>query len=284
MNPTYRRIVVPAIVLGIAALIVSLSAVANSEAALRFAVRGAYCAEPVWNTSSVIQDRMARTYVETDILITGLNPGDSFLTVSAPDYGSVTIPVTLKRGENRLSEPIAMMPSEIPGLDRFVVVERETAEGLQIDLRPIDRAGKAIVRHPCVFLRVLVQILIPEAGASRAAQNSSEPAFAEEVYRGPADVEWNDEPGATFRYSARIPAREISPHSSAVVTVQYLILMPDMEHFATDEIERIVHDVTEMEGHVEIARYLDSYGDALRHFSIRNENVRISAAGDEVHR
>ena len=66
----------------------------------------------------------------------------------------------LRRGANRLSQPIEMTGFEIPNLQRFYVFERLEGGDFVSQLRPAGADGHAVVNHPCLPLRVSARVAV----------------------------------------------------------------------------------------------------------------------------
>ena len=92
-----------------------------------FVVRDAVSGNWVWDATFRLQGRVIRSHFQSDRgprpqVFTRLQPGPAELEISAPSYVAQTIPVTLKRGANRLAEPVELVGSEIPDLAEWIVL------------------------------------------------------------------------------------------------------------------------------------------------------------------
>ena len=95
-------------------------------------------------------------------MFTRLQPGPATLEISAPSYVAQTIPVTLKRGANRLAEPVELVGYEIPDLVQWIIFENHAGNDIVQELRPVSSAGPAVINHPAMDLwigaRISVQV------------------------------------------------------------------------------------------------------------------------------
>ena len=211
-----RGLIFGAVAVGAAAVVLVVYVATNPvDTTLEFVVRDAVSENWVWDATFRLQGRVIRSHFQSDQgpspqIFTRLLPGEAMLEIDAPSYATQTIPVALRRGENRLADPIDLVGLEIADLERWVVVEERVGEGIALQLRPVSDAGPAVVNHPTLDLwigaRISVQIQdgVPvqeatEAGAERG----------EELYRGVLQWEWDATPETVFRYSSSIPVSRI---------------------------------------------------------------------------
>ncbi len=179
-----------------------------------------------------LQDRLLVSYYQTDAgpvpqKLTHLKQGTSTLSIDAPGYTPVSIPVTLGRGRNRLALPVRMAGREIPGLSGFSAFENIDNGDIVSQLRPLDAAGKAIVNHPCIDLWIGCVVSV-QAGSSRG----------EVLFRGAVRWTWDAQPQSLFRYSVRIHSAEMRNAPSLTRIVDYLVVVPDPLKVSRAEVDR----------------------------------------------
>jgi len=188
----------------------------------------------VWDASVRLQDRLLVSYYQTDAgpmpqKLTHLKPGTSTLSIDAPGYVPVSIPVTLARGRNRLPFPVKMVGREIPGLSGFSAFESVDNGDIVAQLRPLDSSGKAIVNHPCIDLWIGC-VVSEQAGSTRG----------EVLYRGAVPWTWDALPQSLFRYSVRIHSADMRNAPSLTRVVDYLVVVPDPLKVSRAEVDGIL--------------------------------------------
>jgi hypothetical protein len=245
----------------------------------------------VWNARVRLQDRILRSYYQSDAgpipqKLTHLKPGTSTLTISAPGYDPVSIPVTLARGKNRLPAPVKLVGREIPGLNGFSAFENVDNGDIVAQLRPLDASGKALVNHPCIDLWVGC-VVSEQAGDVRSPRGAV-------LFRGAVRWTWDARPESLFRYSVRISSADMQDMPSPYRVIDYLIVVPDPLKMSRAELEGIMAAAWRSGGlasagmasaHAErsqperlapgIASALDAEKDRLRWFFITSWDVRV---------
>ena len=76
------------------------------------------------------------------------------LEVASPDYQPIRVPIKLRRGRNRIDEPIDLVGLQIPDLSHFMVTEDGSKGELHATIWPISHQGPAVVNHPALDLWV----------------------------------------------------------------------------------------------------------------------------------
>ena len=205
------------------------------ETTLEFRIRDRVSTRAVWNATVTLQDRFLRTYYTgagEPLLFSRLQPGTATLEVSAPDYQPATVPITLRRGRNRIDEPSDLVGLRIPDLSHFVVHEDISGGDLHVSFWPISRQGPAVVNHPALDLWI---------GARISTQLSAEPtARGETQFAGEIEWSWDPSPGTLVRYRAQIPGEQIEPSGSDLFVIDYLVIVPDPLLIERDEVAAIV--------------------------------------------
>jgi hypothetical protein len=243
-----KKFLIPVIVIvALAAVAVGVYLVMNPvQTTLEFEVRDAVSKAWVWDASIRLQGRIIRAFYQSDrgpipFVFTGLKPGQAELAFDAPSYVPVTIPVSLKRGENRLEEPIDLEGYEIPGLARFIVFEEREGNDLVQEIRPVSVDGPAVLNHPCLDLWIGARISVQMKDGLPVQEETEEGSVrGEELYKGVLTWQFDSLPETTFRYSSRIPGSQIKPDRNPYWVVDYLIVVPDPRKTSRDDIEGIM--------------------------------------------
>lgn len=229
-----------------------------------FQVRDAVSKDWVWDATFRLQDRVIRAYYQSDRgpvthKFTHLKPGEWELELSAPSYASQMISVSLKRGENRLPEPIDLVGYEIPDLAKWIIFEDRVGNDIVQEIRPVSSDGPAVLNHPCLDLwigaRVSVQIYDGLPVQEETEEGSER---GEEIYKGILDWEWDALPETTFRYSSFIPGSQIKANSDPYWVIDYLIIVPDPRKISREEIEEIMNKAWDLPPEA-IEAYLEPY-------------------------
>jgi hypothetical protein len=251
-----------------------------SDTALVFLLEDSASGSWVWEANVRLQDRLLVSYYQTDAgpvpqKLTHLNTGTSMLSITAPGYAPVSIPVRLTRGRNRLSVPVKMVGLEIPGLHDFSVFESIDNGDIIAQLRPLDAAEKAIVNHPCIDVWVGCVVSEP-AGSARGAV----------LFRGAVPWAWDARPESLFRYSVRIRSADMEDSPSLTRIVDYLIVVPDPLELSRAQVQEIMARVWPSGGLAAerslpgrlapgIASALDAEKGRLRWFFATSRDVRV---------
>ena len=243
-----KKILIPVIVIAaLAAVAVGVYLVMNPvETTLEFQVRDAVSKAWVWDAGFRLQGRIIRAYYQSDrgpipFAFTGLKPGQGELEISAPAYVSVTIPVTLKRGENRLEEPIERVGYEIPNLSRFIIFESKAGNDIVQEIRPVSTEGPAVLNHPCMDLWIGARITVQIKDGLPVREETEEGSErGEELFKGVLEWQFDPLPETTFRYSSRIPGAQIEPDRNPYWVIDYLVVVPDPRKGDRRQIEAIM--------------------------------------------
>ena len=236
---------VAALVLGATAAIV-FAAASWRATTLEFEVRDAVSKSWVYDATFRLQGRIIRSNFQSDRgpvvqRFTRLKPGPATLEVSAPDYQGVTRSIALRRGLNRLSDPIDLVGLRIPRLRGFIVfAEREGSDTL-FELRPVDDAGRAIVNHPCLDLWVGARVTVQMKNGLPAKSETDEGLVrGDELFRGRLDWQFDTYPETIFRYGARLQGAAVKESGTPYRIVDFLIVVPDPLKLTRPELESIM--------------------------------------------
>jgi hypothetical protein len=270
-------IVIPS-ALAVTALAVFL-AMTSFDTTLQFGFEDSVSGGWVWGAVARLQDRALIGFYQSDAgpvphRFTHLKPGDATLTIEARGYEPVSVPVTLKRGSNRLRTPIRMAGTEIPSLVGFAIFENRSGADIMCELRPVGADGSAVVNHPCLPLwvgcRVTTQLRngIPirepvDAGSSRG----------EELFSGKVDWTWDALPQTVFRYTVRIPGARITASAAPYRVIDYLIIVPDPRAIDTGELDALMNAAPPITDPDALRAYLERLKGRLRYFFDTSWNV-----------
>ena len=225
------------------------------ETTLEFRIRDRVSGGAVWNATVTLQDRFLRTYHAgggESLVFTRLDPGQATLEVSAPDYQSMSVPVTLRRGRNRIDEPIDMIGLRISDLSHFILSEDFSGSNRYAAIWPISNRGPAVVNHPALDLWIGARISTQLSGATRG----------ETLFAGEIEWSWDHSPDALSRYRARIPLEEIEERGAVTFVIDYLLIVPDPLAIERDEVAAIVTAAwTELDAPASLEPYLAQYVD-----------------------
>ena len=215
-----------------AALLVTVA----RETTLEFRIRDRVSGGAVWNATVTLQDRFLRTYYaggEDPLAFARPVPGPATLQVAAPGYQPVSRPVTLRRGRNRIDEPIDLIGLRIPDLSHFIVSEDFSESNPQAVIWPISTQGPAVVNHPALDLWVGARISIQQSSGRTAVRGDT-------LFAGEIEWTWDHSPGALSRYRARIPLEGIEQSGRGPFVIDYLLIVPDPLAIERDEVAAIV--------------------------------------------
>lgn len=235
----HRRRILRVTVIAVAAACaaaVALVAALPFEATLEFRIRDRVSRGAVWNATVTIRDRFLRTYYAggaDSLRFSRLAPGKATLEVSAPNYQPVSVPVTLRRGRNRLAEPIDVTGLRIPGLAHFIVSEDLSGAAPQATIWPLSEQGPAVVNHPALDLWIGARISTQLARGQAAARGA--PLFAGEL-----EWSWDHSPDALARYRARLPPEVLERGGARRFVIDYLLIVPDPLAIERAEVAAIV--------------------------------------------
>jgi len=247
-----------------AAVIIAVAVLASvfyfsTGTVLEFQVRDSIAKSWVWDMEASIQNRVLHGYFQSDAGLityrfTNLKPGSSVLTVSAPHYRSVEVPVDLKRGTNRLIDPIELTALDIPELADFYAFEKATAEGWDITLRPITSDLMAVMMHPVLDIWVGARVYDWNPALNQTAE---ELAKRPVVYLGPLEWRWDSIPESQFRYIATLPFSKLRNQTGSSYVFEYLILVPDPDKIDSAEYEKIIKTIESLD-HDQIDDYIET--------------------------
>jgi len=253
---------------------------ARFDTSLEFRLEDSVSRKWVWDATARLQDRVSRIFFRSDagpipFVFTHLKQGRSTLTITAPGYESVFVPVRLTRGANRLAQPIEMRGLEIPDLKGFVVFEQPSGGGIIAQLRPLGADGRAVQNHPCLDIRVSCRVSIQaKNGVPIQEPMDSGSSRGETVFQGSIPWEWDAMPETVFRYTARIPGNRIRPDPSLYRVIDYLIIVPDPRGITSEEMDTLAAQASQLEKTDELEAFLDKEKGRVRYFLDTSWNVK----------
>ena len=261
-----RRVLIPVlIIVVVAAVAVVVYLTMNPvDTTFEFEVRDAVSRNWVWDATFSLQGRVIRSHFQSDRgplpqVFTNLEPGEATLEISAPSYVSQSIAVTLKRGENRLGEPIDLVGYEIPDLVKWIIFEDRVGNDIVQEIRPVSSEGPAVLNHPCLDLWIGARVSVQIYDGLPAQEETEEGSVrGEELFKGVLDWEWDATPETTFRYSSSIPGSQIRSNSDPYWVIDYLIIVPDPRKISREEVEEIMDEAWDLPPEV-IQDYLEPY-------------------------
>jgi len=261
-----RRVLIPVLVVAviIAVAVVVYVAMNPVDTTYEFVVRDAVSKDWIWDATFSLQGRVIHSHFQSDRgplpqIFTHLEPGETTLEISAPSYVSQSIPVTLKRGENRREEPIDLVGHEIPNLLKWIIFEDRIGNDIVQEIRPVSSEGPAVLNHPCLDLWIGARISVQIYDGLPAQEETEEGSLrGEEIFKGILDWQWDAVPETTFRYSSTIPGSQIKANSDPYWVIDYLIVVPDPRKISPEELEGIMDKAWDLPAEA-IQTYLEPY-------------------------
>ena len=261
-----RRVLIPVLIIAaIAAVAVVVYVTMNPvDTTLRFEVRDAVSKGWVWDATFSLQGRIVRSHFQSDRgpvpqVFTHLKPGEATIEVNAPSYVPQSVEVTLKRGENRLVEPIDLVGYEIPDLVKWIIFEDRVGNDIVQEIRPVSSEGPAVLNHPCLDLWIGARISVQVYDGLPAQEETEEGSVrGEQLYKGILDWQWDATPETTFRYSSSIPGSQIKANADPYWVIDYLIVVPDPRKIGPEEVDRIMEEAWDLPPEA-IQAYLEPY-------------------------
>jgi hypothetical protein len=244
----WKKALVPlliVVVLAVVAVVVYL-AMNPVDTTLEFVVRDAVSKAWAYDASSRLEGRLIRSYFQSDQgavpqRFTHLRSGRATLQLSAPAYQPASRELTLKRGANLLPEPIDLVGLEIPDLASFIMFEDLVGSDVHVEIRPVSKAGPAVLNHPCLDLWIGARMTVQmKNGLPVQEETEAGSVRGEELFRGRIDWKFDPYPETIFRYSAVIPGAKIKPSKAPYRVVDYLVVLPHPLAITQQELEAVM--------------------------------------------
>lgn len=283
-----KKVLIPILVVAIiiiTAFVVFLS-YRSFDTTLEFTFRDAVSKDFVWDATATMQGRVIRSFYQSDqgtrsYMFSHLKPGETELTINAPSYQEVTVPVKIKRGSNTIEEPIELKGYEIPNLSHWIIFEEPEGNDLLLELHPVGTDGKAVTNHPCVDL--WIGAMVSEQRKNGALTSEPQETGSERgknLFTGNISWEFDSAPETIFRYTARIPGRQIAETKARYWVIDYIIVVPDARKISSDEVDALMEEVVRgslaSAGHSAIEQVLSRLAeeeDRLDYYFFTNWNV-----------
>ncbi len=252
----------------------------GTDTTFEFKIRDSVSGKWVWDAAMRLQGRTIIGYYQSDAApiayrFTRLTPGKATLEIAADSYQPVSIPLTLKRGANRLEKPIDMIGLAIPDLTRFYVFESWSAGDIVTQLRPVNSAGTAVLNHPCIDLWIGCRISVQmKNGAPAREEAETGSSRGTELFRGRISWKWDPAPETQFRYSASVPGAQIKTDASDYRVIDYLIVVPNPLAISRAELEQLMARVYAMKDPSSVAAALDAEKGRLAYFIDTTWNMK----------
>lgn len=247
-----RSFGVVAIIIGVAAACLAAAFVVAGlrvDTALEFRVGDVVSTWWVWDVTAKVQDRTLRGFYQSDAglqwyRLTHLVPGKATLELSADGYEPVRVPVVLRRGVNRIEQPVWMRGVEIPGLSKFIIFEQADAGGIAVELRPVDAGGKAVINHPCLDLWIGCRMCVEDKdGAPARGVVEDGASRGEEVFDGRVVWQWDPAAETQFRYGARIPTTGTPERPGPLRVIDYIVVVADPRVMTREQRDEIMERI-----------------------------------------
>jgi hypothetical protein len=253
---------------------------------LSFKIEDAVSHSWVWDATIVVQRREIRSFFQSDsapreTTFTGLKPGPAILSVKAPYYREIGLPLRLKPGRNVLSKPVALVGLTIPGLDHFTMVETPAESSLRVEMRPVDARGNAVSNHPCIPLwagaRVSAEVVNGELARDAYAAH---PVRGPTLFNGKIAWKWDPDPAAAYRYVATIPYSVLTDRTAPLLVIDYLVVVPDPTRMNAQELDTMMSAAPQDSDISILKAYLDTRrgDDRFEYFLTASWNVKGSSS------
>jgi hypothetical protein len=261
-----KRIFVPLIVVAVIAVVaIVVYLVMNPVVTtLEFQARDAVSKNWVYDATFRLQDREIRSFFQSDRgpqvqRFTNLKAGEATLELSAPHYVPISYELVLRKGKNRIESPFDLVGYEIPELKEFIIFEEKNGNDIKCEIRPVSKAGPAVVNHPCLDLWIGARVSVQMKNGLPVQQETETGSVrGEELFRGRIDWQFDPYPETVFRYSALIPGARIKPSKAPFWVVDYLIVVPDPRQLSKDELNGIMEKAGALSPE-ELQKYLQPY-------------------------
>jgi len=261
-----KQVLIPVLVVAvIAAVAAAVYLVMNPVVTtLEFQARDAVSKDWVYDATFRLQDREIRSFFQSDRgpavqRFTNLKPGPATLELSAPHYVPLSRKLQLKRGRNRIEQPFDLVGFEIPELKEFIIFENKNGNDIHCEIRPVSKAGPAVVNHPCLPLWIGARVTVQMRNGLPVQEETEKGSErGEELFRGRIEWQFDPYPETVFRYSAVIPGAKIKPTKAPYWVVDYLIVVPDPRKISTEELDGIMEQAGSLSPE-ELQKYLAPY-------------------------
>ena len=241
----------------------------KTDTVLEFRIQDSVTGSWVWDAEITFQGKVINAFyqIETGKKIyrfTNLEKGDWELVVKAPSYRTEIKNVSIKNGINRLDNPIIMTGLEIPGLNRFIVIEKKHGNIITSELRPVDVEDNAILNHPPLNIAVLVLI---------SEQLDQDPYRGERLFYGTVPWLWNTRIDTAYRYELVLPNSVFKEISNKLLIIDYLIIVPDPVNLTKKELDSLIQEAGAYTRVEDVIEFLESYTGKLKYYITTSKNI-----------
>jgi hypothetical protein len=263
-----------------AAVVILLVTLLGRDTTLDLTIRDSVSGRWVWGAVIRLEDRTIVGFFQSDAGLkpyrfTHLSPAAAALSVSAPGYQPVSIPVSLHRGANRIEKTIDMVGLSIPDLAKVFVFEKLEGKDIVAQLRPVGSGGGAIINHPAMDLWIGCRVSVQEKGGVPVIEETEDGSGrGRELFRGQAPWTWDPTPETQFRYTVRIPGADIADDPSNYRVIDYLIVEPDPLKITHSELADLMSRIYAIDDTARMIAALDAEKDRVRYFVDVSWNVR----------
>jgi hypothetical protein len=243
-----KQVLIPVLIVAVIAVVaVAVYLVMNPVVTtLEFQVRDAVSKSWAYDATFRLQNREIRSFFQSDRgpvvqRFSNLKPGPATLELSAPHYVPISQKIQLKGGRNRIEQPFDLVGYEIPELKEFIIFEKKNGNDVLCEIRPVSKAGPAVVNHPDLPLWIGARVTVQMKNGLPVQEETEKGSVrGEELFRGRIDWQFDPYPETVFRYSAVIPGAKIKPTKAPYWVVDYLIVVPDPRKISTEELGGIM--------------------------------------------
>ncbi|HOV64469.1 MAG TPA: hypothetical protein PLG43_11370 [Spirochaetia bacterium] len=231
---------------------------------LEFTVRDAVSLSWVWDMEASIQNTIINGYFQSDrgpvpFVFRDLKPGSGILSITAPFYQPIDIPVDLRRGKNIITEPIDLRGLYIDDLSAFYVFEEKGRDGFSFTFRPVSSKGMAIQYHPCIDIWVGLMVSEQIRNGTYVTEPVDEGSERGTVlYKGELPWYWDSVPETQFRYKATLAGKLISPSPAPYLVFDYLIIVPKPGFSIEKDVKPVIEHAWKMDSIEKILSFLNS--------------------------
>jgi hypothetical protein len=167
------------VVVGVSAFVLSYQ---QKYGEIKGTVADVLSGDAVRHVTIQVDGKSTIKFASTSFNLTEISPGAYTLKATAPGYDDFTLPVDVKRGQNRVD--IAMKGREVPDLSGIIIFTEPREKGLEIGIRFVDSQNLGILSYPTLPL-TLEGALFVWKGTEENYEKGRE------VYRGPIEMFWD---------------------------------------------------------------------------------------------
>ncbi len=241
----------------------------KTDTVLEFRLQDSVTGSWVWDAEIIFQGKIINAFyqIETGKKIyrfTNLEKGNWELVVKAPSCRTEIINVSIKNGINKLDNPVIMTGLEIPGLDRFIVVENKSGNKITSELRPVDVKDNVIINHPSLNIAVLALI---------SEQLDQEPYRGKRLFYGTVPWLWNTQIDKAYRYELELPYSVFKELNTKFLIIDYLVIVPDPVNMTKQELDLFLQKAGGYTRVEDVIEFLELNKDKLKYYITTSKNI-----------